>query len=438
MPTIAHNYSDLQAINYGKEPENQAPKKNNHKRNLEQKPFTQTVTATFVMIQRIDSIAACLWYTMISQKEYCDYQITKLAKLVGICDTTCKAKMNILIRLGVVYRHRHSTGRIEYEVFQIPQCNIPESLPQSKPLTGATYPRKNINIYTKQHSNNNLVSPKPVPNVVVDTQNNFENKKTHDTDPTQSENCRANSETVDTKQNTRDNQPVDINPTTQSIHDTLTKTENGTTDSPPGPTFPGGTALDPSIIHDPAIDAVLSRIQPEHRQKIPIPLLGDYIDDYSIDQLADICIYAIDKTSAGNRNPEHHRRRIEGYCRVLLNKHIIVSAQKHYVPAQKHYTTYQNRDTIPLSVPVQTDYDYKKKWDEHHTRVKKVTEACIKETPEIENIKEKTDTYENVFDKVDMGSLILRLKERKPDIDPKYKARQRLYDRIGRQDLRGV
>lgn len=330
--------------------------------------------------------------------------------------------------------------------------DISETAPCAKNFSTATY-LVNLLLYINNKHNNNLVSPKPVPNVVVEPQNNFENKKTHDTDTCKPENCRAKNETVDTSPTNRIDSnhsfPVDTNSKPRN-------TKPGNVDplkypAPSSKTRPhlrddkrikverdhsgAGTApethLDFSLGHNTAIDAILENVKPEHRDKIPIPLLDKHIDDYSIKQLADICIYAIDKTSSGNRNPEHHRRRIEGYCRVLFNEHVTV-------PAQKYYTTFENRGTIPLPVPVQTDYDYKKKWDEHHTRVKKVTEACVKEKPKIENIKEKTDTYENVFDTVDMGSLIDRLKGKKPVIDPKYKSRRKYLDRIGRPDLRSI
>lgn len=433
MITIASNHKDLQAINYGRDSENSPPKKNNHKRNLDQKPFVQTAKDTFDMLMRHDHVAACLWHTMISMPEIWHYRIPDLAKRINVCVNTCRLKMNILIKFGLVNREKIAGGQTEYEVYQFPEDNPLKSQSTTKSIDLTTYPRKNINIYTKQHSNNNLVSPKPVPESVVDTQNNFEKEKKHDINhvPDGSEKINLTLKTngipsggtnpIDNDQITRNNQTVDINPAPNPTKkEALIAIEK--THDKPGPTFPGLST---------EMDAVIEKINPEYRDKIPISLLDKHIGDYSVDQITDICIYAIDKTSSGNRNPDHHRRRIEGYCRVLFNKHVTV-------PAQKHYTTFENRDTIPLPEPKQLNYDFRKKWDEHHNRIKKVTETCVKETSEIENIKEKTVTYENVFDNVDMGSLIDRLKKRKPVIDPKFKSRRKYLDRIGRPDLREV
>lgn len=455
MTTIAHNYSDLQEINYGRYPENQAPKKNNHKRNLEQKPFVQTAKDTFEMLMRHDHGAACLWHTMISLPEIWHYRIPDLAKRINVCVNTCRFKMNILIKLGLVNREKIAGGQTEYEVYQFPEDNPLKSQSTTKSIDLTTYPRKNINIYTKQHSNNNLVSAKPMPiPVVIPENNSFKKPEKHDTvqtsciddtsklDPrpgsqpepgppnsgnpkiklnlTQQLNNGGLPDTLDNQQKTSDIKAVDQIPS----HNPTSKCEEKRIKVVPGGRRTPG---------NPKIDQIMEKIEPANRNKIPNHVLKSKIDDYSysVDQLTDICIYAIDKTSSGNRNPEHHMRRIEGYCRVLLNKHIIV-------PAQKHYTTFENRDTIPLSVPEKQNYDFRKKWEEHHLRLQKASEARVKKTPEIENIKEKTYTYENVFDTVDMGPLIDRLKKQKPDIDPKYKARQRLYDRIGRPDLRSV
>lgn len=385
-----HNDYESQANNtYQIYPEKKLQNKTNHKHNLAGRPFTQVVSDTFLFLQKIDPLAACLWFTMISLPEHWHYRIPDLAKRIGICENTCRLKMNTLINLGLVNRKKIAGGQTEYEVFQATEDNPLKSQSTTKSLDQPTlYNKKEI--FKDKESNNT-------------TKTSFKNKYSITT----------------TSNNIISSKSIPNSDKTVVVNTKISKTDSPVRQGKPcKPELPVKRQNPTVKFPSEKVNSAIEKIELEKRKLINKAILYKYQNDYSDNQIADFCIYALNHA----RNPNEPN----GYLRRMF--------ENEWQPKPQEY--YYSYDTKPKTEFKHEKFsDFKSRIDEKINRISVIAEKerSKREKKPIEPIETKVEPFEMGY------SLSEKLRKNKSDpiINEKYlrKNRTGYWDRRGRKDV---